>query len=85
MLLRELSSHTLQLFGHLTKARTDSALDEFQQVAAETQQHLDDANKDLLRLMADPGRRDAGSMTNFVTYSQRLKDKLVNYANLQAR
>ena len=35
--------------------------------------------------MADPGRRDAGAMTNFVTYSQRLKDKLVNYANLQPR
>ena len=85
LLLRELSSNTLQLFGHLSGPRTDESTDEFEQAAATTQQHIEEASKDLLKLMADPERRDAGAMTNFVTYSQRLKDKLVNYAGLQTR
>ena len=33
--------------------------------------------------MSDPTRRDAGAMTNVFTYSQRLKDKLLNYANIR--
>ena len=47
------------------------------------QAHLDHAQKDLLNLLADPERKDAGAMTNFITYSQRLKDKLVNYATMK--
>jgi phosphate:Na+ symporter len=43
---------------------------------------LNDANRDLLTLLADPERRDAGALSNFVTYSRRLKDKLVNFAAL---
>jgi phosphate:Na+ symporter len=49
------------------------------------QDRLDETSKDLLKLLADPDRRDAGAMTNFITYSQRLKDKLVNYAKLYAK
>jgi len=30
--------------------------------------------------LSDPGRRDAGAIANFVTYSQRLKDKFINYS-----
>ena len=44
---------------------------------------LDDANRKLLELMSDPLRKDAGTLTNFVTYSQRLKDKLENYYRVQ--
>jgi phosphate:Na+ symporter len=37
----------------------------------------------LLTLLVDPTRVDAGALTNFITYSQRLKDKLTNFANLK--
>ena len=30
-----------------------------------------------------PTRVDAGALTNYITYSQRLKDKLTNFANLK--
>jgi phosphate:Na+ symporter len=46
------------------------------------QQEIDSANRTLLSLMADPQRKDAGALINFITYSQRLKDKLTNFANL---
>lgn len=46
------------------------------------QQVIDSANRTLLSLMADPERKDAGALINFITYSQRLKDKLTNFANL---
>jgi phosphate:Na+ symporter len=35
--------------------------------------------------MADTSREDAGTLINFVTYSQRLKDKLNNFANLHVK
>ena len=85
LLLRELSSRTLVLFDRLREASAGGELDEVKEAAADMQAQLDDANKDLLKLMADPERRDAGAITNFVTYSQRLKDKLVNYATLRAK
>ena len=44
---------------------------------------LDEINRDLLSLLADPDRSDAGTLSNFVTYSRRLQDKLVNFAALQ--
>jgi phosphate:Na+ symporter len=43
------------------------------------QEGLNKANRELLAMMADSERRDAGALINFVTYSQRLKDKLVNF------
>ena len=82
LLIREISSQTLGLFDHLGKAMQSGEMSEARRAETEMQAHLDDANKDLLKLLADPVRRDAGAMINFVTYSQRLKDKLVNYANL---
>ena len=85
LLVRELSSNTLVLFDHIGEAITSGEMTELDRAASEMQTHLDDANKDLLKLMADPERRDAGSMTNFVTYSQRLKDKLVNYVTLKTK
>ena len=42
------------------------------------------ANRKLLFLLAQPDRRDAGAMSNFMTYSRRLMDKLVNFANLSS-
>jgi phosphate:Na+ symporter len=45
---------------------------------------LNEVNRELLSLIAHPERRDAGALSNFVTYSRRLKDKLVNFAALNA-
>lgn len=83
LLIRELSSQTLILFDNLKGSADDEEKPDIKQAAKEMQVHLDDAQKDLLNLLADPVRRDAGAMTNFVTYSQRLKDKLVNYAKIK--
>lgn len=46
---------------------------------------LDQASKSLLMLLADPKRRDAGALTHLITYSQRLKDKLVNFTLKRSR
>lgn len=80
LLIRELSSQTLVMFDELRKGISGKAMQEIKQSARELQTHLDEAHKKLLALMADPLRRDAGAMTNVFTYSQRLKDKLLNYA-----
>jgi len=85
LLIRELSNQTLLLFDSLKIETASTEVNEIQQTAREMQTHLDKVNKDLLSLLAEPARRDAGAMTNFVTYSQRLKDKLVNYATIKTK
>lgn len=79
ILVRELSSETLSLFGDIQRSLFDIENVGIKETSSEVQKHLDDANRELLTLLANPVRRDAGSLTNFVTYSQRLKDKLVNF------
>jgi phosphate:Na+ symporter len=79
ILVRELSSETLSLFGDIRKSLFDIESVDIKAASSEVQKHLDEANRELLALLADPLRRDAGSLTNFVTYSQRLKDKLMNF------
>lgn len=85
LLVRELSSHTLVLFDEINRAlREGSELD----VSAEAKnlhKVLDNASRELLVLVADPDRRDAGALSHFVTYSRRLKDKLLNFAALAIR
>ena len=83
LLVRELSSQTLLLFDSLKSEMDSEPGADIQRAAKEMQAHLDHAQKDLLNLLADPERKDAGAMTNFITYSQRLKDKLVNYATMK--
>ena len=85
LLVRELSSQTLLLFDDVRKSINGESEVDLKASAHDMQAHLGDAQKDLLSLLADPGRRDAGAMTNFITYSQRLKDKLVNYAKIRLR
>lgn len=80
LLIRDLSSQTLNLFDEIHKAMLDRSALDIKQKSRVLQDHLDDANRQLLSLLADPIRRDAGALTNFVTYSQRLKDKLINFA-----
>lgn len=84
LLVRELSSQTLVLFDYIKSETGEGSTVDIKQASKEMQSHLDHAQKELLNLLADPVRRDAGAMTNFVTYSQRLKDKLVNYASTRS-
>ena len=84
LLVREMSSRTLILFDNLKKGFGKDAMSEIMHSAEDVQQHLDATNKRLLPLLSDPGRRDAGAITNFVTYSQRLKDKLINYSKVKS-
>ncbi len=83
LLTRELSSQTLSLFNDINKSLSDPKTIDIKQSSKELQIHIDDANKELLSLLADPVRRDAGALTNFVTYSQRLKDKLINFTKIR--
>jgi phosphate:Na+ symporter len=83
ILVRELSSQTLGFFDEIhTAIINDEALD-IKTQAKELQHYIDSANRDLLTLLVNPTRVDAGALTNFITYSQRLKDKLTNFANLK--
>lgn len=80
MMIRELSSETLNLFSAISKSLHRDESVNIEPVARELQSHINFANKELLTLLANPDRRDAGALTNFVTYSQRLKDKLINFS-----
>ena len=84
LLIREMSSQTLILFDNLRKGFGSEEISEIKQSAKDVQLHLDAAHKKLLTLLSDPDRRDAGAITNFVTYSQRLKDKLINYSKVKS-
>ncbi|MDX1695929.1 MAG: Na/Pi symporter [Ketobacteraceae bacterium] len=82
LLIRELSGDTLKLFNAVHRHLQDPATDEIKPVSQELQAQIGKVNKDLLRLLADPERRDASALTNVVTYSQRLKDKLLNFSKI---
>lgn len=83
LLVRDLSSNTLNLFDNIYRAMLDGGELDIKATSQELQACINRTNKQLLPLLADPDRRDAGALTNFVTYSQRLKDKLVNFANIR--
>jgi len=82
LLIRDTSSRTLNLFGDLTGHIESGNQEAITAGAREMQRHLNHTQEKLFQLLADPERRDAGAIANFVTYSQRLKDKLINYANI---
>ncbi|XOV86374.1 MAG: Na/Pi cotransporter family protein [Pseudomonadota bacterium] len=79
LLVREISSETLALFDDMSRPPADGEVVDIRPSARRLQSHLEKANRSLLRLLADPNRRDAGALTNFITYSQRLKDKLEHF------
>ena len=83
VMVRDLSGHTLALFDEVRNSLVERRQSKTKEKAAELQEVLDETNKALLPLLARPGRRDAGALSNFVTYSRRLKDKLVNFSALQ--
>ncbi len=83
LMVRKLSSQTLALFDDIHKSLAEGDQLDVTARANELQGMLDEINRDLLPLLADPDRSDAGTLSNFVTYSRRLKDKLVSFAALQ--
>ena len=83
LMVRELSNHTLAMFEDIHNSMVEERPLDSTARAKELQELLDKINRDLLPLLAQPDRRDAGALSNFVTYSRRLKDKLVNFTALQ--
>ena len=82
-MVRELSSQTLSFFDDIHDAIKDGQSINLKTKAKELQHYIDAANRDLLIMLVDPTRVDAGALTNFITYSQRMKDKLTNFSSLK--
>jgi len=82
MMVRELSSQTLALFEAVRESLESGELDRVRMLDAELEALLAEVTRKLLPLLAHPDRRDAGALSNFVTYSRRLADKLVSFAKL---
>ncbi len=82
LVVRELSSCTLGLFDDIHQGLVAGREPEVNARVKALQAALEQADRDLLPLLAHPDRRDAGALTNFVTYSRRLRDKLVNFTRL---
>ncbi len=81
MIIREISTDTLSLFDTIGK-RLDVKTMSIQTLSDDMQHSLNQGHRALLSLLTDPLRKDAGLLVNFITYSQRLKDKLIHYAKL---
>jgi phosphate:Na+ symporter len=82
LMVRELSSETLGLFDDIHKgmaADRPMALDAHTRSLRASMERI---QRDLLVLLVHPDRTDAGALSNFVTFSRRLADKLVNFARL---
>ena len=73
------------LFDEINKALAQGVEPDVKSQAKDLQKLLDQVNRELLQLVAHPDRRDAGALSNFVTYSLRLKDKLLNFVALAIR
>lgn len=75
---REISSRTLNVFNLLVKklqrepVEDNDLKDEFH----ELQKELNEFSRALFKIMPDTNRNDTGNNMHFMTYSQRLKDKL---------
>ncbi|MFC3095724.1 Na/Pi cotransporter family protein [Alteromonas sediminis] len=85
VLIRELSNDTLSLFALIREHHDESKSSDIDKAAKELQRNLNQAQRKLLLLLADTNRKDAGALTNFVTYSQRLKDKLLNFHKISSK
>ncbi|TGD70986.1 Na/Pi cotransporter family protein [Mangrovimicrobium sediminis] len=79
-MIHELSGATLSLFDEIHRAMLEGREPQTSERAKALHLQLEDVNRDLLALLAHPERRDAGALSNFVTYSRRLIDKLLNFA-----
>ena len=79
VMVRDLSGQTLDLFGGIQKDLSTTEKVDVHARSNELQEQINEANKELFKMLSDPLRHDVGTLTNFITYSQRLKDKLLNF------
>ncbi len=83
LIVREISSETLSLFEEISKEEHESIeKSEMKKKFSDFQVDLIKHNKSILKIMSMPDREDAGAALHLITYSQRLKDKLVHYKSL---
>ena len=82
LLIRGLSGHTLELFNDVIALLSGKPM-KIKECSKAMQKQFDALNKNMLSLLSDPAREDAGALANFSTYSQRLKDKLINFAYIE--
>ncbi|MAX65743.1 MAG: Na(+)/phosphate symporter [Halobacteriovoraceae bacterium] len=83
LIVREISSETLSIFEQMAiKDLDQKSTKELKKKVSEFQNDLSKHNNNILRIMAMPERPDAGLVLHLITYSQRLKDKLVHYRTL---
>jgi phosphate:Na+ symporter len=85
LMVREIASQTLGLFDAIHRALLAGETPDVHERAAKLRATTDAVNRDLLRMMRDPERTDVGSLSQFVTYSRRLRDKLLRFSKLAAR
>jgi phosphate:Na+ symporter len=82
LMVRELSSGTLGLFDDIHKGMATGQPMALDAHARSLRVSMERIQRDLLVLLTHPDRSDAGALSNFVTFSRRLADKLVNFARL---
>jgi phosphate:Na+ symporter len=82
LMMRELSGQTLSLFDAIRDTVDEDPSASVPERVRELNALLARINRELLPLLAHPDRRDAGALSNVVTYSRRLADKLVNFSAL---
>jgi len=83
VMVRDLSGQTLDLFSGIQKELSEVEKIDIHSRSNELQEQIDEAKKQLFKMLADPLRDDVGTLTNFITYSQRLKDKLLNFYKIK--
>lgn len=80
--IRQVTAETLAFFDAVEDSLWEDVEVDIGARSAELQEELNAVNQQMLRLLSRSDRRDAAALANFVTYSQRLKDKLVNFREL---
>ena len=83
--VREISGLSLTMFDDVQDALEGEGQDDLARSSDALQASLDRTNRELLALMGDPTRRDVSALINFVTYSRRMGDKLLNFSKLEQK
>ena len=83
VMIRELSAETLIFFNKVSTAIVrEKEEDSVKQQARILQGRIDSFNGEILKIIQQPGRKDAEILLRLMSYSRRLQDKLVNYFKL---
>ena len=83
LMIRELSGETLTFFNKVSRAivsEKDGV--SMNRQARILRERIDTFNGDVLKLISQPGRKDAEVILRLMSYSRRLQDKLISYYKL---